>query len=222
MKRARWLRRRRFAGRDRPRPVRFAVVNCASVSVDARRARSIWANALEVADVVLAMECSDVDASAPGWHVIQRGKQGSPESALVLAVRADRGEWAHANLDPGIAPTSEGGGIRRRPLLGARLTLDPSTPHKWSRRVLVGHAHPARAPKARRAYLRRFARMDAAIKGGDLNIGHRWAARLMGKRVHSAGVLHLAVPRWIPQTKPKRIDIGSDHPALVITLWRKQ
>lgn len=227
-RRSRWMRKRRFAGRDRPRPVVVRVVNCASVSFVPARAMSIWSRALSTAgkygppDLVLACEMADVDAfDADGrtWDVIQHAPVGSPESALGIAGRRGRVTFGPDELLAGSAATSEGRGIRRRPILRAYIAFDPATPHAWARRASVGHAPPPRAPIARGKFLVRFAAVRSAIKAGDLNIGARWAQRLLGKRVHSVGVLHLAVPRWIPQSRRARVDVGSDHDALDVILW---
>lgn len=229
IKRARFLRARRAAGRERPRPTVIRVVNCASVSVTPYRAAKIYARALRkpgkygLPDVVLSCELADVDAKAMGalaWQTFQRGPVGSPESALGISVRRSCAHLTTPGLDVGSPATREGRGIRMRPILRARIYFDRQTPHVWSRPFAVGHAPPARAPIARARYLANFARTKAFGKAGDLNIWHRWAARLLGnKRVHSVGVLHLALPRWIPQTKAARIDVGSDHPAFDVTIW---
>lgn len=222
-RRRRWLNERAEVGRTRPRSLSVLLVNAASVSVRPERAERIWRRAVEVgADVILACEMADVDATpTPGYEVVQARPVGSPDSALVIAVREDRGHTIRPRLLPGSPATSEGGGIRRRPILRARVLVDPGTPRRWSRTFAVEHAPPGRAPVAREDYLRSVD--AAAIVGGDLNVGRRWALRLFGgKRVHSAGVLHLAAPRWIPQTRARRIDVGSDHPAVLVTLWPNQ
>jgi hypothetical protein len=221
-RRARWLAERSRAGKTRPKPLTVRVVNAASVTYPARRAISVWDQALTKAGplgvpaVVLACEMADVNARRKGWDVYQRGVTGSPESALAIAVRAERGRIVSPRLLPGTPP---GSGIRARPILTALVVIDPGTPARWGRSFDVGHAPPKRAWRLRARYLRAFVKAQGSIDGGDLNIGHAWAARILGKRVHSAGVLHLAVPRWIPQTTTHRVDVGSDHPAIDVTLW---
>ena len=86
-------------------------------------------------------------------------------------------------------------------------------------RQFMVHPPPKRAPKAQARYLRRLlAERRNAIVLGDFNIRHRAVLRLLGYRVHSAGVIHVAVPRWIPSIG-FTVDIGSDHLAVDVTLW---
>lgn len=226
-RRRRWLAEREARGLARPNPVVLAAVNAASVSYRARRARGVWSLTLTIdtplgpVDVALACEMADVPADTPGWDTYQRGPLGSPESALAIAVRETRGRIDEARLLHGTAAVRDrrGGWIRRRPILHAKVRLDPGTIHAWSRTVNDGHPPPARAPWARRRYLDRFEDAPGSIDVGDWNIGRRWAMRLFGgKRVYSAGVMHIAVPRWIPSTATT-VDVGSDHPALVVRLW---
>ncbi len=227
MSRAKWLADRRARGFDRPRPAVLRVANLGSVTFAAERSRRNYDRALETPGkfgrphAIAACELADVDAKAAGsesWLTFQRGPIGSPDSALGMAARRGRVQMSHPSLHEGTARTREGGGIRRRPILAAIFLFDPRTPNAWACRIKIGHAPPKRAPKARAAYLRRFVAVPARIDCGDLNIGHRWAARLLGKRVYSAGVLHVAVPRWIP-VRFSTVDIGSDHPAIDVLLW---
>ena len=223
MRRRRWIRARRFQGRDVPRPFTIRVSNCASVSFGESRVQRIFATTVSLGnpDAIFTQETFDVIAdNTPGWNMAQVGAPGSPESALVIGIRATRGELLNVTLLPGVPATSEGGGFRKRPMLAATLDIDPQTPHHWRRRGLDGHANAERAPRARRRYLAVFRAARASIKAGDLNIRQQWAARLLyGQRVHSVGVLHLAIPAWIPQTKAVPVDVGSDHLAFDVTLW---
>lgn len=226
-----WLADRRATGKRRPRPLTIRVANAMSVSAPPAKATRIYETALTKAgphgapDIVLLCELADVDAQAAAvaeaFQVIQRGPKGSPDSALGIAARRGRVALSEPRMIPGTNATRDrrGGWIRARPILTAIAVADPGSPRRWARKIKVGHAPPERAPRARLEYLRDFAKAGAPIGGGDLNIGHRWAARLTGKRVRSAGVLHLALPWWIPATKAARVDIGSDHHALDVTLW---
>lgn len=227
-RRADWLAARRRIGRARPRPVNVRLVNVASVTKPARQARAIFAEALikpgphGPPDLVLAVELSDVRAAELAgevWAVFQRGELGSPDSALGVAVRRERVRLSVAQLLPGTPSTSEGDGIRARPILIATVLMDPGTPQRWARALDLGHAPPARAPRARARYLAAFVKARGSLKIGDLNIEERWAARILGRRIRSAGVLHIGVPWWIPCTKAARVNVGSDHPALDVTLW---
>lgn len=228
LQRARWLARRRRNGRLQPAPLRLRAANAASVSFSAARSTRVLERAFEEQGrfgrphVVGACELADVDAPAvagEAWDVVQHGEIGSPESALGVAVRRDRGTILATRLLDGTAATSEGGGIRRRPILRARLGIDAKTPRAWAPVILVPHAPPGRARRTRAEYLHRLvAILGGAIVMGDLNIGQRWALRLLGRRVHSSGVLHVAVPRWIPSIAAT-VDVGSDHLAVDVVLW---
>lgn len=228
LQRARWLARRRRNGRLQPAPLRLRAVNAASVSFSAARSTRVLERAFEEQGrfgrphVIGACELADVDAAVvagEAWDVVQQGEIGSPESALGVAVRRDRGTVLAARLLDGTAATSEGGGIRRRPILRARLGIDAKTPRAWAPVILVPHAPPGRARRTRAQYLRRLvAVLGGAIVIGDLNIGHRVALRLLGRRVHSAGVVHVAVPWWIPSVAAT-VDVGSDHAGLDVVLW---
>ena len=225
--RARWLERRRDNGRDRPRPVVVRFINGGSVSFAPVKAQRIYETALEKPGrfgrphVVAACELADVDAKAVGgeeWQTFQRGPVGSPESALGVAVRRSRARLSVPALVRGSAATREGGGIRLRPILKVAVLFDPGTPNGWACTFKIGHAPPARAPKARGDYLRRFAAVPARAGMADLNIGRRWALRLLGHRVFSSGVLHVTVRRWIP-TRFATVDVGSDHLAIDVLFW---
>lgn len=228
--RSRWLARRAANGRLRPMPLRVRGVNVASVSFTPARALEVFDNAIRkpghdgYPSVVAACEFADVwtlgDDRPVGWDFVQYGIPGSPDSALGIGVHLVRGRVVETQLLPGTPATSEGGGIRRRPILRARLGIDVRSRRAWAPTFLVVHAPPKRAPKARAAYLRRL--VAAALAGdiiiGDLNVTHRVALRLLGRRVHSSGVLHVAVPLWIPSTA-STVDVGSDHLAIDVTLW---
>lgn len=228
VRRAHWLARRRRNGRTRPAPLRLRAANAASVSFGTQRSVRVFERALEAPGktgrphIVAACELSDVDAATvagEAWNVVQYGEPGSPESALGIAVRDDRGAVIESRLLDGTAKTNEGGGIRRRPILRARLGIDVKTPRAWAPVILVPHAPPGRARHTRAQYLRRLvAVLGGAIVMGDLNIGHRVALRILGRRVHSTGVIHVAVPWWIPSVAAT-VDVGSDHAGLDVVLW---
>lgn len=86
-------------------------------------------------------------------------------------------------------------------------------------RVAAGHAPPNRAPRARAAFMVRFARTRAKFKGGDLNLTARLAAKALRRKVVGSGVLYLAIPRkgW-RVLDHQTIQVGSDHPAELVTV----
>lgn len=222
-----WLAARRAIGRRRPRQVTFRFANLGSVSFSDKHTRDVWRLALTkpgkrgVPDLVGCCEAADLPQLGSDRLIqhVRYGKPGDPDSALLLAARRDRVRLSRAQLLPGTPATGEGGGFRRRPLLRAHATFDAGTRHRWGRSVLIGHAAAARAPRSRLRFLRIFDRTGASIKAGDLNIRATRARRLLGgRRVFSDGVLHVAVPRWIP-VEISLVDIESDHRAIDLTLW---
>lgn len=240
-RRRRWLAERAEVGRVEPRPFVVCVANCGSVHLRGERAKRVWLNALTTPgpwgppDLVLACECADFDAESPTaasealelllrselpkWETVQRGHLGSPQSALALAMRRTRGRVADHHLRAGVPPTSEGGGIRQRPILVGTLLIDPDTPHVWTAPFADGHGHPSRAPRSRGEFMRKFLRVAARIAGGDFNLRQRFLARLTGRRVQAVGVLALMTRRWIRVSRARGVDIGSDHPAVHVCLW---
>jgi hypothetical protein len=98
-------------------------------------------------------------------------------------------------------------------------TSTPRQSHAWHAAFASGHAAPGRAPRARAAFLAVFRRIHARVRGGDLNVAERVAARLLLQRVFSVGVLHLAVSRFIPAEGPHPVDHGSDHKGVDVLLW---
>lgn len=218
----------------RPRPLVVRVANCASVSTGPKRAADTFRRALTtpgkfgLPDVVLCQEVADVDCrhvawttglTGVPWQAMQRKPIGSPESGLAIAIRKDRIDLLSNRLLAGTPGTHEGGGIRRRPVLLAHLGVDSHRGHGWSFRAASGHAAPARAPRDRSRYLDVFRALRIRVRGGDLNVLHRIAARLFARRVYSIGVLHLVVSRWIPARGPHPVDHGSDHPGVDVLLW---
>jgi hypothetical protein len=231
-RRRRWLDQRHDQGRTRPRPLTVRTVNAMSVSAGRGRAEEIWANALTtpgrygVPALVLGSEMWKVDAQAvadrvaPGvWQVVQRGKHGSPNAALVIAVRRTRGLLTHAKMLDGTAATSEGGGIRRRPILTARVFIDRTTPAAWSFVAAAVHAPPSRAPRARRRYLAALRTVRAALIAGDMNALQRAVQRALGRRVEGVRVLHFAIRRWIPTSPVTAVEVGGDHKGVDTVLW---
>jgi hypothetical protein len=224
---------RRNRGLARPGPVRVRVVNLASVSsrpatvrriLDASLARLELGN--PAPDLILGVECADVtirDLVDGGvWQVVQFGRSLSDEGERVArsgcALLARRGV---VKLDkPRLRLGSAAGeGIRDRYILTARATFHRGDPSSWRSWVRVGHAPPPRAPFGRGRFLDALRELTG-IRGGDLNISAETTRRMFPRpRVRSAGVLHLLTPAWIRTGNGRRVDVGSDHAALDVTLW---
>lgn len=225
------LEARRNRGLARPGPVNVRVVNLASVSSRPETVKAILAASTELgspwrADLILGVECADltlrdhVDGGV--WQVIQFGRSLSDESERVarsgcaLLARRDVVKLERPRLRVG---SEAGEGIRTRYVLTARATFHRGAPSSWRAWVRVGHAPPPRAPFGRGRFLDALRELTG-IRGGDLNVSAETArSRFRLARVHSAGVLHLITPRWIRTSETRRVDVGSDHAALDVTLW---
>lgn len=165
-----------------------------------------------VPDFVLFSEVSPVSVLDiartvdPAISVVQEGRSGSPEAGVAIAAL-----WPIEllRLIVGSPATSEGGGIRMRPLLGAlcgRLRL-------WA-----VHAPPGRAPRARALFLSRV-RPRRHLVGGDMNRSLRWVQRLTGRKVRGAEVMCLVLPPLWRATAARPVNVGTSHPALDIKVW---
>lgn len=201
------------------RTLTVRVANCAAVSAPqfaahcARRALT-QSGEYGVPDVVLFSEVAPVNLAqvallhAVGVEVAQRGPGGSPEAGVAIASRLPIKKRTMALGSP---RTSEGGGIRMRPLAGAK------TGGLW---VWAGHAPPPRSPIARALYIARARACRGAV-GADWNQPPTWMRRTSARRYRGIGVLGLLVPvRWKASTA-KPVDIGSDHPAVDVRLVRR-
>lgn len=164
-----------------------------------------------VPDVTLGSEVAPVNVAqvalihAVGTHVIQHGESGSPEAGVAIASRypINRGR-----LVVGSPRTSEGGGIRMRPILGGVVLGLP---------VSAIHAPPPRADDARLAYVRR-ARAQHGIVGGDWNLEADWMHDKSVREYRGIGVLGAVIPDRVTATRARPVDIGSDHPACDIRI----
>ena len=162
-------------------------------------------------DVVMFSEVSPVNVALVAYHhavgtsVVQHGVSGSPEAGVAIASR-----FPLTPLRPvlGSPATREGGGIRARPLVGARV---------GRLRVWSGHAPPPRAPIARAAYLARLYMVRGVI-GLDSNREPGWMRRAFGRKWRGIGVLGLLIPRRFKPSRPWPVHIGSDHEAVDVLI----
>jgi hypothetical protein len=222
---------RRNRGLARPGPVNVRVVNLASVSSRPETVREILDAALTEdrpapPDLILGVECADVtireQVDPAVWQVVQFGRSLSDEGERVArsgcALLARRGV-VHLDTPRLRLGSPAGEGIRDRYILTARATFHKGDPSSWRAWVRVGHAPPPRAPFGRGLFLD-VLRDLTGIRGGDLNISAETTRRLFPRpRVRSAGVLHLLTPAWIRTSTARRVNVGSDHAALDVTLW---
>ncbi|MBA2952100.1 hypothetical protein GON03_18975 [Nocardioides sp. MAH-18] len=156
------------------------------------------------------------------YHWFQPGDLGSAESGSALGVRKSFGDLLDPTVVVGSNATSEGGGIRRRSILRARVVTTPPR-KRLSFPVAAGHAPPPRAPKARSAFMTKLAKVPARFKGGDMNVSGPLAARLTGRRVVGDGVLWMTVPRlgW-EVLSTVAVDVGGDHKAVLARMRHKK
>lgn len=194
------------------------VANCEGVSerdpaTEARHALT-REGAYGLPDVVLLSEVSWLDARMlareHGWVAIQHGAKGSAEAGVAILSRIT----PTVALRPliGSVATREGGGIRARPIVGARI----GGIRFWS-----GHAPPPRSPIAKAVYIAR-ARACRGVVGADWNASPAWVRRTSLRRYRGIGVLGLLVPLRFKASTAKPVDIGSDHPAVDVVISRKR
>lgn len=167
-----------------------------------------------VPDVVLLSEVSWANVAhiallhAVGAEVAQLGTAGSPEAGVAIVSRLPIRKRTSVL---GSARTSEGGGIRMRPLVGAK------TGGLW---FWSGHAPPPRSPIARAVYIARARACRGAV-GADWNSTPRWMRRTSARQYRGIGVLGLLVPLRYKASDAKPINVGSDHAAVDIQLTRR-
>lgn len=200
------------------------VANCAGVS-NPRMAKHVTRRALAqpgvhgVPDVILLSEVSPVDVrelgSVTGHDVLQYGLVGSEQAGVAIAVNAETGHrLGRQRLEVGSQRTSEGGGIRMRPLVSDLVSVRGSKP----KRFRSTHAAPPRAPKARQRMLAAIRRLGGFI-GGDLNTRLGRLRQLLTRKVRGEGVLALLVPRGIRCSAASTVEIGSDHLAVDVVVY---
>lgn len=200
-------------------------VNFASVSERPSTVQETVERVLEAAErenVVLIRGCEagDVQASWFGgdWQVFHdETVPDGPRAGTLLAARRDRARLDNPEL---VLLTGGGHGIRDRYGATACVTVDPSTPYRWSWSDVAFHAPPKRAWALWPGYMARLARLAADAGGGDANKLLRAVARVLaGRRVRARHIMATFSRPWIPVGRTRRIAVGSDHPALLDTFW---
>lgn len=220
-RRARWTERRRRIGLLRPLPVDVGVVNAKGVTAPPRVVDEILRQAALEADVLFCSEVANVRvavALGSAWQVAQFGELGSDDSGAALAVRRTAGRLEGERLVPGSKAAL---GIRDRPLVAARIVLGQA-PRLWMFDAGAGHAPPKRAWAIWPEFMAAARRLRLDVAGADWNKLARAVAPALRRRVRGVHVLGLAVRWWIPSSKPRAVDVGSDHPMVVVTLWPRR
>lgn len=202
--------------KSRPnRPVNLVEVNCDSASgVPSGHSQGVLKAASKNADIVLACECFNIRGNEilSDFHVAQFGKRGSKEAGSIVALRKTRGYIVEQTLVFGVAGIKVKR-VRDRYWLRTKLRIDNMKPSRFS----SGHAHPKRAWVTWGPYM---ARAPWGVLGFDANKRRpALVARFPGRNVRQIGVLTVIVPRYIPVTKARSLDVGGDHKAVAVTLW---
>lgn len=222
-KRARFVAKRRRNGLDRPAPTPVLVVNFASISFKAERVTGIVKRVSEVVaehdvKLVIGVEASLVDNAdfdPKVFDLFHRQWPVDQAGSVLAAVRPD------ASLhDRGLVLGGRAGlGIRKRWVAHARSAFHTRSPGQWSATAGAAHPQPKRAWALWPGFMRRVRDMRLDIVGGDFNKLQRAVQPALGRRVRSVHIIGLAHRWWIPSSRAVPIDVGSDHPAVLVTLW---
>jgi hypothetical protein len=218
-KRARVLARRRRDGKDPPLSVDLGVVNARGVTAGQPMVMKILQRAAEHADVLFCSEVANVKvqlALGPQWEAHQFGDLDSEQAGCALAIRRTRGTIIGARPTKA---TDSGFGIRDRYVVSGRMVIDRRTRRAWSEEIGAIHAPPMRAWELTPEYMRSVRGLRLGIVGGDWNRLSKFVATSLGRKVRFIHILAFVTRHWIPTTEPRRFDVGSDHPMVVITAW---
>lgn len=166
-----------------------------------------------IPDVVLLSEVSWLDAhmlaKQHGWVAVQHGERGSAEAGVAILSRITPAKPLRPVI--GSIATREGGGIRQRPIVGAKI---------GGLRFWSGHAPPPRSPIARAAYIARC-RARRGVVGGDWNQYPTWMRRTSVRQYRGSGVLGLLVPMAWKSSAARGVAIKSDHEAVDVRLTHR-
>lgn len=204
------------------RSVLIRVGNFQSVSAGPAKARGIFIASLTewgkwgIPDVVLGCEAADFKAELVGERFgfdVAQFTESSASAGSALAWHAKTG--AHAISKPRLVPgTPAGEGIQARSLVQAHLAVRGRRP--W---CAAGHAPPDRAERLQVSYLDRLRKIHGVIGLDANNWPGEMAAHGYLREYVGVALLGALVPKRIPTSHPKAIDIGGDHKAVDILLW---
>ena len=205
-------------------PVIVRVANCKSVSAPTATATAIYRTALTkrghygVPHIVLAMECSDFDAELEAEKLAREAIQYGGPGDLALRGSALAFDPAHVRLltrRPPIETSPAGDGTRSRYTVRARLNANGH--REWWN---AGHTPPDRSPSEQRQWFARSKHIDG-IFGADFNDRPDFLDPRYGRQVCAirGEVLGLLVPKRIPVSATRPVDIGSDHLGQDTVLW---
>lgn len=188
------------------------------VTASPDRVTAILNRASQLADQLFCSEVSNVDvAKALGseWDVAQFGSRGSAEAGCALAIRRVVGRIDSARP---VFATEAGHGIRDK-TLAVGLIVAGRGEHRWSYEAASTHGPPMRAWELWPAYMRAVRRLRVDVAGGDWNKLARAVAPALGRKVRAHHILAVVTRFWIPSSDAHHIDVGSDHPLVIVTLW---
>jgi hypothetical protein len=221
-RRTAYLAERKARGAERPLPVKVGEANCQGVTEGVDRVRANIRRASVHADLIFFSEVANVRVSlalGDGWHVHQGGdtEGNSDKAGCAIALRKTRGKLVERDLVFGV----KGGlGIRDRYIPHALAVFDqPDRQHAWAAKVAAYHAPPMRAWAKWPTYMRNLLKLRPDVAGGDGNKLQAAVSGALRRKVRGHHVTQVAVRYWIPSTKVRAFDIGSDHHMSVTTLW---
>lgn len=196
-------------------PVELAVANCDSASGRSESHVSrVLRESAEGATVVLACECFTTVATSvlTDFHVDQYGPTGSDRAGSVVAVRKTRGRIVDSTLIHATKPWYARQ-VRSRYWVRSMIQIDSMKPRAFS----AGHGHPKRAWALWDRYMSHAPR---GVLGLDCNkLKRAMIIRFPLRVVRQIGLMAAVIPRNIPSTVARPMDVDADHKTLRTTLW---
>lgn len=166
---------------------------------------------------VSPLEVADV-ADPLGFGTVQRGHPGSPRAGVALC--HDRDHAARRNmvrLKVGSPATSEGDGIRMRPILTERYAFRDHDLYARPVDASAIHNPPGRAEKAQADFMADVY-LTPGLICGDFNEPVDVMKRTTERQYRGIGVLGAIIPNWIEASTAWAVDIDSDHAGVDLLL----
>lgn len=228
-KRQRWLNKRRRKGLERPLPFKPGAINGQGVTARPAKTARIIRTAASGVDLLTMCEVANIDVAkvlGREWDVAQDTSSWAKAGSAV-AVRRERGRIKKWKLRLGVLAYLRGrraDRMQNRYIVRAKIRIDPGTPHRWTCNVAAGHAPPKRNFNPWwRVWMAVARSMSVHLFGADWNMPRSRVRDMMGKRkIRMRGIDGFVIRRWIPVTKARKKEVGSDHPFVWVTLWPKK
>jgi hypothetical protein len=196
------------------------VANFQSVSAGPLKSRGIFVESLTkwgewgTPDVVLGCEAADFRAEMlaenNGYEAAQF-TESSATAGSVVAWSAKHRALSEPRLIPG---TPAGEGIQARSLVQVKLAIRGHRTY-----YAAGHTPPDRAANGQDTYLDRIRKVRGVVGLDSNNWPGEIEARGYLRNYYGVALLGAFVPKRIPTSLPRAIDIGSDHKAVDLLLW---